>query len=165
MKSSIKQKGHNTNSLKNETKQANKQTNKRSLPFFGVVVGLFWGGRWGGGGGGVFCLLFVLFCCCYCYHWFSSYRDQHYVQEVNQTKICSLCTFHTSQSFQLPYHFIVLPRAFHSIFFVFCFASHSIFHRKKCLRACFKNSLQQHPHAGTLTGGSFACSKKNSSFF
>ena len=37
------------------------------------------------------------------------------------------------------------------------------------LRACFKNSLQQHPHAGTLTGGSLACSsvtsKKNSSFF
>ena len=69
------------------------------------------------------------------------------------------------QSFQPPYHFIVLPRAFHSIFF----SSHSIFHRKKCLRACFKNSLQQHPHAGTLTGGSFACSsvtsKKNSSFF
>ena len=32
-----------------------------------------------------------------------------------------------TQSFQPPYHFIVLPRAFHSIFF----SSHSIFHRKK----------------------------------
>ena len=68
-----------------------------------------------------------------------------------------------NQSFQPLYHFIVLPRAFHSIFF------HLIvfFIEKKCLRACFKNSLQQHPHAGTLTGGSFACSsvtsKKNSS--
>ena len=38
------------------------------------------------------------------------------------------------QSFQPPYHFIVLPRAFHSIFF----SSHSIFHRKNVFALVLK---------------------------
>ena len=92
------------------------------------------------------------------------------------TTVCTSCNLYfkrdnifqlRTQSFQPPYHFTVLPRTFHSIFFHLIV----LFIEKKCLRACFKikNSLQQHPHAGTLTGGSFACSrvtsKKNSSFF